>query len=227
MPFDQVAGRPAARAASTAPHCARDALLGRERGGGVVDDRGELGARRRGAVVGARDADPERLASAPGGEVDLVAQLAAGALAERAVVAGELGLAGARARAASCEPQCPASATPLTGARSEPTTAAQSWAPALRVRRARCRGTRARRRRSCRCRQVEVAGVRRRPRPRVVAHDLRAGVDHHVHRALGARVGDLEPDQRAAAAVGDEVGPLQLQAAACRGGPCARSPSRS
>ena len=201
------------------------------RAAGRVPQRGaQLGARVTRALVGAGDRDPQRLAVAAV-DRDAVAQLAAGALAERAVVAGARRLLG-DADVGALRPAVPVGGRVDLG-RGGPAVGRHVRRVVVRRRvRVRQRALLAEAQRAVldggRVREL-VARVRRvAEAPRVLGQQLGVGVDLDRDRRAGAaRVGHLQADQRAAAAVGREVGALELQPTGGRQVELRRSPSRS
>jgi hypothetical protein len=188
--------------------------LGLERARRVRERGRQLRARVGQAAIGSGDGDPER-ARAARRQRQLIGQAAARAVAERAVVA-ELGRRRVAGRVAALGQ--------VLLRRRAAIAVAGDAAHGCRVRRDErgpvvLGGVRMRpavlgeHQRltvgGAAVLEVEPAGVRHRPRPWVLTHQLRGGLHAEPHRALGARVRDPEPDQHRAAAVGREVGALQ------------------
>ena len=182
--------------------------------GGVREGAGQLGLRVRQALVRAGHRDPQRR-RAVGGQRHAVVELAAGALAERAVVARarRRGAVGGGARGAGLRAAevaaggggRPRGRGPVGG--DERRVVVDGYAAADRAvvgedERAVLEGA-----------VIGHVGalVGRGGAPRVGAHELGVRVDVHGDRPRRARVGQLEAEQHRPVGVGREVGALQLQ----------------
>jgi hypothetical protein len=218
-PVDRVLKQPVPGQGELGPAPQRFALglLLREQGLGIGRERSELAPRLRHGVLRSGDGDPHG-GRAAARNLDVVTEPAARAAAERAVVA----LAGHRRRllvggtAATLAERAVVAGARLAGER--PAIGAHDrrvgvvphfpgQAPRVAEHQAALviggavRGV--------------VARVRLHPfeAPRVLRHELRVGVDHHFHGLLVLpRVGQLEPDESAAPAVGRDVGPPEPDA---------------
>ena len=211
------------------PTRARPTLAG-ERRGRVCERLGERRARSVHALVGPGDREPDQ-APAAGGHGDLVAQLAARALAERAFIAE---LAGSRTRTAPPDPAAPDVVRAERVARRR-RIGGDHRRPVVRF------GVRHRRRAGiaedersdfaerARVLQVEDAGVRRRPRPRVVLDELGVDVGLQRHRPCRRRPGSraLSPIRYARWSSGANSVRVSSRPAGLGQVPCGRSPSRS
>ena len=178
----------------------------------IVQQLGQLRAGLRAALVRARDTEPDR----PGtvrGQLHVVREPAAGAVAERAVVTRRRLRIARRARFLPGAAGVPA--WPVVGVADRPGRRPEGGSDHGRVVVGRCAGQRTVVGEdqplavvAALVRQV-VAGVRGDPveAPGILPHQLGVGVDRELGGARRAGVADRQSEQHAASAVGHDVGP--------------------